>query len=260
VVKLGLDINDPRMTAVGYFQVVAPSTYEDTASNPFHAYLIFALFISMFFVLKKHSRSLLVYALLVAATFLLFSFIYKWNAFGTRYNLAFFVLFAPAAGVILGGWDKFKVGYLVTALLVIGSLPWLLSINSRSLITFPGNNSPHLSILDNSRADLYFANASKEKDIYRQYTNTIKTEGCSDVGVMLRGDDPEYLIWVLMGAPHFKGKIEWIVSGPTDRYSPADFKPCAIICSGCTMDQTPLRELEIAQQRGDIWLYLPTEK
>jgi hypothetical protein len=86
VVKLGLDINDPRMTAVGYFQVVSPSTYEDTTSNPFHAYLIFALFISMFFGLKKHARSLLVYALLVAATFLLFSFIYKWNAFGTRYT------------------------------------------------------------------------------------------------------------------------------------------------------------------------------
>ena len=45
VVKLGLDINDPRMTAVGYFHVIAPSTSEDIASNPYHAYLIFALFI-----------------------------------------------------------------------------------------------------------------------------------------------------------------------------------------------------------------------
>ena len=55
----------------------------------------------MFFMIKKLGRSLLVYGLLVASTFLLFSFIYKWNAFGTRYDLAFFVLFAPAAGVIL---------------------------------------------------------------------------------------------------------------------------------------------------------------
>ncbi len=259
VVKLGLDINDPRMTAVGYFQVVSPSTYEDTTSNPFHAYLIFAMFISMFFVLKRHGRLLLVYGLLVASTFLLFSFIYKWNAFGTRYNLAFFVLFAPAAGVILEGWDKVKAGYIVTALLLIGSLPWLLSINSRSLIIFPGSNS-HESIISNSRRDLYFTNASGVKDTYTQYADTIKAQGCSEVGVMLRGDDPEYLLWVLMGAPRFTGRIEWIVSGPTDRYSPADFKPCAIICNGCTRDQSPLRGLTIAQQRGDIWLFLPPEK
>ena len=108
VVKLGLDINDPRMTAVGYFHVIAPSTSEDVASNPYHAYLILALFITMFFMLKKLARSTIGYTLLVASTFLLFSFIYKWNAFGTRYDLAFFVLFAPAAGIILEKFDKFK--------------------------------------------------------------------------------------------------------------------------------------------------------
>jgi hypothetical protein len=260
VVKLGLDINDPRMTSVGYFHVIAPSTSEDVASNPYHAYLIFALFILMFFMIKKLGRSLIVYGSLVASTFLLFSFIYKWNAFGTRYDLAFFVLFAPAAGIIFEGFDKYKPGYLVTMLLLIGSFPWLFNIDSRPLIATPVSASGQKSILEDTRQSLYFANAPSVKDIYIEFTDTIKHEGCSDIGIMLKGDDPEYLLWVLMGAPRSGVRIEWIVSGPTTRYERLNFQPCAVICRGCTMEQSPLRGLEIAQQRGDTWLYLPPKK
>jgi hypothetical protein len=257
VVKLGLDINDPRMTAVGYFQVVAPSTHEDVTSNPYHAYLIFALLVSLFFVVRKHGKPLLTYALLAAVTFLLFSLLYKWNAFGTRYDLTFFVLFAPAAGVILAGFDRFKLGHIVVALLFIGALPWLFSIYSRPLVPASAGNSEQTSILAESRADLYFANAPGERAVYTEFTDIIKEKGCKDVGVMLKGDDPEYLLWVLMGAPKSAARLEWIVSGPTDRYSPADFQPCAIICRGCTLQQSPIRGLEIALQVGDVWLYLP---
>jgi hypothetical protein len=257
VVKLGLDINDPRMTALGYFQVVAPTTHEDVTSNPYHAYLIFALLIIMFFLVRKHGRALLVYGLLAALTFLLFSFIYKWNAFGTRYDLAFFVIFAPVAGVILGGFEKVKIGHLVTVLLFIGALPWLLSVYSRPLVGISGYSEGKGSILQASRMDLYFANAPSERAVFTQFTEVIKSKGCNDVGVMLKGDDPEYLLWVLMGAPRSQARLEWIVSSPTDKYSPADFQPCAIICRGCSLSQSPLRGLEIAQQMSDVWLYLP---
>jgi hypothetical protein len=260
VVKLGLDINDPRMTAVGYFQVVSPTTHEAMTSNPYHAYMIFALFIIMFFVLKRHGRSLLVYGLLVGSTFLLFSYLYKWNSFGTRYDLAFFVLFAPAAGVMLGGFDKVKAGYLVTGLLFIGALPWLFSVDERPLVITPKSELVLKSILETTRQDIYFVNAPSEHDRYITLTDIIKSQGCKDVGIMLKGDDPEYLLWELMGAPRSSARLEWIVSGPTDRYSPSDFKPCAIICRGCSMDQTPLRGLVIAKQMSDIWLYLPPEK
>jgi hypothetical protein len=211
----------------------------------------------MFFMIKKLGRSLIVYGLLVASTFLLFSFIYKWNAFGTRYDLSFFVLFAPAAGIIFEGFDNYKPGYLITMLLLIGSFPWLFNISSRPLIATPVSAAGQKSILDDTRQNLYFANAPGVKDIYTEFTGTIKREGCSDIGIMLEGDDPEYLIWALMGAPRSDMRIEWIVSGPTTRYEQPNFQPCAIICRGCTMEQSPLHGLEIAQQLGDTWLYLP---
>jgi hypothetical protein len=115
------------------------------------------------------------------------------------------------------------------------------------------------SILNESRETLYFANSGVH-DIYKQFTDKIKDYDCDDLGIMLLGDDPEYLLWVLMGAPRTSMRIEWVISGPTARYSPPNFKPCAIICHSCTMQQTTLRGLEIAQQSGDIWLYLAPEK
>ena len=259
-VKLGLDINDPRMTALGHFHVSPPSNYEDAASNPYHAYLIFIMFILMFFLVKKHGKPFLTYGLLAASTFLLFSVIFKWNAFGTRYDLAFFVLFAPVAGIILGGFDKVKVGYLVTGLLFIGSFPWLFSVVSRPLVANPERIPGQVSILNNTRQNLYFANAPSVKDAYIKFTELIKSSNCNDIGLMLQGEDPEYLIWAMLGAPNSSLNIQWIVSGPTDKYSQAGFKPCAIICHGCTMDQTPLRGLEIAKQVNVWWLYLPPEK
>ncbi len=257
VVKLGLDINDPRMTAVGYFNVNTPTTSEVSASNPYHAYLISAMLLMLFFMIKKLGKSLVIYGFLVLSTFLLFSFMYKWNAFGTRYSLAFFVLFAPVVGIIFERFDRCKLGYLITTLLLVGSFPLLFNLDSRPVITTAASDPGQISILVETRQDLYFANALSEREVYTQFTDTIRSEGCSDIGLMLKGDDPEYLVWELMGAPRSAVRIEWIVSGPTGRYSSPDFKPCAIICRGCSLDQSPLRGLEIAQQLGDTWLFLP---
>jgi hypothetical protein len=254
-VKLGLDINDPRMTAVGFFRVSAPTTAEDTGSNPFHAYLIFALFIAMFFLVKKRGWLLIVYGLLVVSTFLLFSIIYKWNVFGTRYDLAFFVLFAPVAGIIFESFDKYKLGYLVTTLLMVGSLPWLLSINSRALIVRPGHSYLQNSILMEPRESIYFANALGIQESYTQLTGKIKSTGCKDIGIMLLGDDPEYLVWELMGAPRTPVNIQWIVSSPTARYASPDFQPCAVICKDCEVNEN-IRGNVFSEQFGDLQLFM----
>lgn len=258
VVKLGLDINDPRMSSVGYFQVSPPSTSEDLVSNPYHAYIFFGSFLLMSFTHKKQGWLVITYGLLVAATFLIFSYLYKWNVFGTRYQLPFFVLFAPAAVVILSKFEKIKLGNLVAILLVISCYPWVFQIASRPLIPDPGSALVQGSILNESRLNLYFANAPGERDDYVLFTEGIKSSACSDVGILLEGEDPEYLLWVLMGAPRRSLQIEWLVSGATARYAHADFKPCAVICHGCESGQVNIPGLELAIYTHDMWLYLPT--
>jgi hypothetical protein len=87
----------------------------------------------------------------------------------------------------------------------------------------------------------------------------IKTRRCSQIGLMLLGDDPEYLFWAMMGAPSNTLRIEWIVSGKiADRIPQAEFQPCAIICKKCT-DQS-IRGLDFAYQVLDMQVFLSKGK
>ena len=274
-VKLGVEIQDPRTTGDGTFKVTSPSTQEDLASAPYHAYLIAATFVIMPFFLKRKVNRVsieslvMLYAILVASTFVLFSAIFKWHVFTVRYHLPFFVLFAPALGVFWGQWlqynplesgditRRFRLGYLLAAFLLVSSYPWLFRIDSRPLIPQPGRSTVG-SILTEPREKLYFANATHLDSVLTPLTEDIQGRGCAQVGIMLLGDDPEYLIWVLMGAPRKDDlRIVWIVSGNTSRYKPLDFQPCAIICHGCGADQQSINGLDYAYQAAEWQLYLP---
>ena len=279
--KLGVDIQDPRTTGDGTFKVGLPSTQEDRASAPYHAYLIAVTFLLMPFFWKPtevrystgsrviNENLVIFYAILVASTFVLFSAIFKWHIFTVRYHLPFFVLFAPALGVFWGRGlrynpfehgDKvhlFRLGYLLGAFLLVSSYPWLFSIDSRPLIPISGRSTVG-SILTEPREKLYFANSISLATVLKPLTEDIQSRGCTQVGIMLLGDDPEYLIWMLMGAPQKENlQIVWIVSGNTSRYKPLDFKPCAVICHGCGTSQQTIRGLNYAYQLDNWQLYLP---
>lgn len=89
--------------------------------------------------------------------------------------------------MILGGFDKLKPGYLVAGLLFIGALPWLFSIDERPLVITPKSELVQKSILETTRQELYFVNAPSERDRYIQLTDIIKSQGCKDIGLMLKG-------------------------------------------------------------------------
>ena len=253
-VKLGVEIQDPRTTGDGVFRIRPPSTQEDLTSNPYHAYLILLSVAVGIAFSKRVSALAIFYSAMVAVTFALFSLIFKWHVFSVRYHLPFFVLFAPAVGRIWGIFERVKVGYVVAAFLLIGARPWLFSIDSRPLIPKPGRSVVE-SILDGTRERLYFANLPDGYEPFQRIAGEILNRGCTEVGIMLFGDDPEYLLWVLLNAPRPDLRVEWIVSGATDRYSPADFQPCAVVCNGCE-GQATIRGLVWAQQFTGMRLYL----
>jgi hypothetical protein len=251
---LGLGLEDPETTLVGYFQVRPPSTQEDFASNPYHAYLILGLSILMLPLRKRIPVKLLLYAACVTLGFFLFSFMYKWQIFGARFHLLFFVLFAPAAGVVLSHLKFKPVGALIATSLMILSFPWLFSIDSRPLLPKDGQGP---SILSVSREELYFSNASGVAQGIRAITADLRQQKCSQVGLMLHGDDPEYLFWSMLGAPRDTLRLEWIVAGtPSVRYSREGFHPCAIVCSGCTAEQASLRNLDRQYESSGFTVYM----
>ncbi|HLC03345.1 MAG TPA: hypothetical protein VJK02_09935 [Anaerolineales bacterium] len=250
---LGLEVDDPRTTGDGEFRIAAPVTQEDLTSNPYHFYLILASLILMLILRSRFGWLVLLYSTLSGLTLVLFSFIFKWHIFSVRYHLPFFALFGPAVGVVWEAIARFKIGYLLALLLLLASRPWLLSIDSRPLIPVEGLSSMG-SILTEPRERLYFAGAPGLYDVYRSFTDDINSKSCSKIGLMLHGNDAEYLLWALLGAPRDGLLIEWIIRGPTGRYSLPDFHPCAVVCEGC--EEASIRGLDLASETGTLRLYL----
>ncbi len=257
-VRLGVDMYDPRTTGDGVLRVASPSTQEDLASNPLHAYLILLSFLLVFPLWKKVGGLAVLYAVFIALAFILYCAIFKWHIFTVRYHVPFFVLFAPVIGVLLGSLNGRIWGVAVSAGLLIAAFPWLFQIDSRPLIPLAGHSTTG-SILTTPRDVLYFANTVGNYDVFNRIVGDINANHCSQVGLMLRGDDPEYLFWALLGAPREDLRIEWIVSGAiSNRLPELDFKPCAIVCKKCT--DASIGNLHLAYEVNDLQLYLSTVK
>ena len=249
---LGLEIDDPRTTGDGEFRIAPPATQEDRTSNPYHFYLIMATFPATLLVWRRVGWQAVLFTVLSGVTLVLFSYLFTWHIFSVRYHLPFFLLLAPAVGVVWGAFEQLPVGYLFAALLLLASRPWLVSIDSRPLIPVERHSTVD-SILIEPRAKLYFANALGLHDSFRDLASYIEGKQCSAVGVMLSGDDPEYLLWELMRAPRPDLQIEWIVRSRTDRYSVPNFTPCAVVCNGCK--EASIRGLDEVTEYGRLRLY-----
>ncbi len=260
VVKLhdliGLDVNDPRTTSAGRFHVFEPSTHEDLVGNFLHALLILIMIGLVVGKRNKITSLLIVYASITLATFLVFSFIFKWQVFASRYHLPFFILFAPLAGIILERFIHRKIALAVGWLLLFASWPWLVSINSRPLLPIP-ERSYVGSVLVEPRNKLYFANGLYLLEPYKNITERIKEVACEQVGIMLSGNSAEYPLWALLGAPNKSLRVEWIVEGTASaRYASSDFSPCAVICENCSFLDETIRGLHQVFEYDSYRLYL----
>jgi hypothetical protein len=252
--KMGLDVNDPRSTVIGEFSIGKPTTNEDTTTNPLHALLILVTAAVSLFTVKRTGKRVLFYQLLVLAAFVAFSFMLKWQIFQSRLLLPFFLIAAPAFGVVLGSILPTWAATVVGLGLVASSFMWLVSINPRPLIPLSGKTE-WPSVLTAPREQMYFTSIPGAYEPMKQVVSLIEGVQCKEVGMAISGAGAEYPYWVLLGAPRDDLRIEWIVAGtPSARYSDPGFKPCAVICDTCG-DASSYRGLPLLTQFGKINLY-----
>jgi len=254
---IGLDPNDPRTTSAGEFKVRVPNMHEDLVSNPVHAWLYLIVVGALLLRRRVVGRPLVWYGLAAAGTFVLLSWIFKWQIFGGRYQLPFFVLFAPLAAVAIELLLPARWARVLGMVVVVAALPWLVGIRSRPLI--PPRTDPVVgSVLVEPRQTLTFANAPYLLDTLTTVGGLVRQADCSTVGIALSGNAPEYLLWVVMGAPRPDLRMGWIVDGtPSARYADPDFAPCAVVCDeSCPADWTTIRGLPLAYERAGYRLYL----
>jgi hypothetical protein len=252
---MALDVNDPRTTTIGEFSIKEPSRAEDRAGNPAHAWLYLAVVALAIARRRKAGAKTLLIAGAAVAGFLVSSYLFKWQVFGVRLHMPFFVLLAPVAGVALTSAAPPLLGRLISLALLAASIPWLTGIEERPLLrNVEGARVP--SILYEPRENLYIRGELLQER--EELVAAIRGNGCSRVGIMLAGGAAEYPLWVFLGAPDDELEIEWIVSGtPSARFEDTEFVACAIICdSSCPQDWTILRGLPLAGEIAGYRLFL----
>ncbi|HTD52753.1 MAG TPA: glycosyltransferase family 39 protein [Thermoanaerobaculia bacterium] len=241
---IGLSANDPRSTWRGaQFHVPArlegaqladadESVYaaflDNAAGNPLHL-LLGATCVGVLAVRRSfpESRRLWGFLALVAAGFLLFSLVLKWQPWGARLELPFLLLAAPLAGVVLGKW---RGGIAVAALLLLCAAPWAL-VNATHPLLGPD------SVLTSPRILQSFAASPGLREPLLEAARAVATKRCRRIGLEMGPDDPEHLIRVSLrdaGISDAQARVEHV--HVTNRSAPkaleplfAGFAPCAVI-------------------------------
>jgi hypothetical protein len=230
---MGIDINDPRITSIGKFRISKPSFNEIRVTNPLQCFLLFLASSSSFAALERQCG-------LTSGVFwlLIYSYLFKWQIFGSRLQLSLLVLLAPLVGVVIATSLRRPVfAHAASLILLILSLPWLFRIEQRPLLDNPADIPfAGKSLLNTSRGDWYFVTAGN-KSALKEFASSIAEEECDQVGIVLSGSSPEYLYWKALDAPRPDMRIEWITSNSaTLELQDPSFVPCAVICESCGGD------------------------
>ncbi len=242
---LGVGVNDPRSTWRGAsFQVPASLAasgrpgpdeavfamfHDGQAGNPVHLMLLAAA--ATLVLARRSLRSagrLPAYLAATAAGALLFCLVLRWQPWNARLQLPLFLLGAPLAGVALSGWRRPGWTERGCLLLLLLALPWALINATRPLVGAS-------SVLRVARLEQSFAEIPDSGPVFLAAARAAASPACRRIGLEIREDDPEELVWVsLEAAAPGPWQVEQVsvrnrsveLSG---RPPIAGFQPCAVV-------------------------------
>jgi hypothetical protein len=241
---LGLGVDDPRSTWRGAtFRVPAGLSaegrpgqdvavfamfHDGQAGNPLHLLLLAASAAVILGRRDLRRSPVAAYLAAIAAGALLFCVVLRWQPWNARLQLPLFLLGAPLAGAALSegkaaGWAR-RAGLL----LLLAALPWALVNATRPLI------GPS-SVLSTPRLDQYFAEIPDSGPAFLAAARAAVSEDCRRIGLELRADDPEELLWIALdrAAPGPR-RVQSVgvrnrSAALSEKQLFAGFEPCAVV-------------------------------
>jgi hypothetical protein len=253
----------------GSFELIWAWNHEDLAGSPLHALLVpVTLALVLIFRKRLVESALKWYVCVTLGSFLVLAFVLKSVTFGVRYQLPFWIAFAPLFGVALLLIKTEKLAGLLTLILLLTSLPYVIFNRTRPLIAMRNVQEPYTipcfsdslgctsgAILNEPPKTILFANWLQFREPYSAATDLVLASGCQSVGLRLDSHDLEYPFWWLLNAPQSGIRIESIDTSPIfQHYADPNFKPCAIICTICG-DKSRLHNLDLSGDFNSVRVY-----
>jgi hypothetical protein len=232
---LNLSVNDSANTFknsdFAYFmsyRILVNNRSEGMAGNPLHSFLLLPLAATIF-LKRSHLDNcfwLTMYGMAMLGTFVLFSLVFKWQPWGSRLLLPFFVMLCPWIAVVLSSMKDEKIIHYLFVTLLLVSLPWVVLNKTRPLIGVP-------NIITGERTSVYFWGHQPIESPYRQAIGYITQAGCTQIGLFIGGDDYEYPFWVLMkehGITMFRMEHVHVTNESSPKNKMLEgWEPCVII-------------------------------
>lgn len=218
---------------------------------------------------RLKDKGVLWFSLAVLGSFLALTLTIHSDVYGSRYQLPFFVSWAPVFGFTIEKLGERRLATIAAFLLLLAALPWVFINTTRPLIAVskkPEMFSVHpkaylasteiSSILIAPPTTILFANAPYLRLSYLSLTKALNVSKCNNVGLYIDLHDIEYQFWWLLGAPQNGMHIETLYYADyLARYADASFKPCAVICTICA-DMDRLHGMNLAGKYPGVRLYL----
>ncbi|MFQ5924205.1 MAG: glycosyltransferase family 39 protein, partial [Anaerolineales bacterium] len=162
--------------------------FEDTAGNPLH---LLAVPVSIALLAVAAWKRLLdggswiwIYLACAGAGYLLLANVISNGAsvFGLRFQLTFFILWAPLVGMSMLASGNRYLSVLGAATYLLAAIPWVVLNNTRPLTTFNESTTRIESVLTASESEVMFAMAPHLRDEYTQLGSIVTSSECKEVG------------------------------------------------------------------------------
>jgi len=227
--RLGIDPNDQDSTYRGGFHTNSFSSNEARAGNPLQLALVGLTCVLL--CGRIGDRNLRLYMLGLAASFVLFCALIRWQPWNSRYHLPLFALGMGIAGVVLErSWNRRSLS-IVACLLIVSALPFAIFNSLRPLAPWP-----RASVFHQPRLESYF-NDSHDRwiDSYVSAAKFVESSQCKSIGVDSSLEDFDYPLFMLLNAGHSDREVRYAgVHNLTTGYTRSDSKPlCAVVCLRC---------------------------
>jgi len=193
--KLNIDLLDNRTTFANYkFEITNLIRHEDYAPNPLHLLLFLLSILALPFTLKRNpkKRMIMSYLILCVCSFIIFSLLLKWQPWGNRLMLPFYLLITPIIALSIGATSNFLLLIIITLPLFLYAIPVTLKNSTKKIIM------TRASIFNLSRNDKYFYANPGIRYSYLAISNNLVSIKATKIGLAIGGESWEYPFWPLL--------------------------------------------------------------